>query len=341
MTDVHATGSPEGLDAAFPHVPALLEWFEIVRRPLPWRAPGTSPWGVLVSEIMAQQTPVARVAPLWEAWMALWPTPADLAAAPTPDVLRMWANLGYPRRALRLKECASAVAERHGGRVPQSIGELEALPGVGSYTARAVAAFAFGMAVPVVDTNVRRVQRRFAEGSFLPGAVRASDAASVADLMPWVDDADPALRKRGYSNAAHRPGFREEAVACTAAFMELGALVCTARTPLCEQCPIAAECRWVGLGKPEPDAAELAGARKRVQKFAGTDRQVRGIVMRLLRESATGAATASQIDVAWPDAAQLQRALTSLVEDGLAVREVTRGPSGDPATATVAYRLPS
>src|SRR5699024_11835329 len=135
---------------------------------------------ILLSEIMSQQTPVARVIPLWEQWLQTWPTPADLADAPTDEILRAWANLGYPRRALRLRECARAIVERHDGTVPSTVAELLALPGIGDYTARAVAAFAFGRAVPVVDTNVRRVHRRLARGQYLQGPAAAADLVDVA-----------------------------------------------------------------------------------------------------------------------------------------------------------------
>ncbi|RAV34971.1 A/G-specific adenine glycosylase [Corynebacterium heidelbergense] len=316
----------------FPLVTPSNRWFARHGRPLPWRDSGTSPWGVLVSEVMSQQTPVARVEPLWRAWLDRWPEPKDLAQATPADVLRMWANLGYPRRALRLRECAQAIVDRHAGAVPGTVSELHALPGVGSYTARAVAAFHFGLPVPVVDTNVRRVHRRAVEGVFLPGPARAGDLAAVADMMPFVAG-DPDLERRGYANAQQDPARREDAVLFTAAIMELGALVCTARSPRCEQCPVQHVCEWVRRGKPLPTESEVASARARVQRFEGTDRQVRGKIMRLLRESADGAATAAEVDLVWPDAAQLSRSLSSLVADGLVVRD---GILGDATT----YRLP-
>ncbi|HIW96102.1 MAG TPA: A/G-specific adenine glycosylase, partial [Candidatus Corynebacterium gallistercoris] len=173
----------------------LNRWYAVEGRPLPWRAPGTSAWAVLVSEIMAQQTPVARVIPHWNEWLKRWPTPGALAEATTAEVLTAWANLGYPRRALRLREAARACMAHHGGAVPSTVADLEALPGIGSYTARAVAAFAYGQAVPVVDTNVRRVQHRVVQGRFLAGSARARDLLDVADLLPWVDE-DPFLVRR-------------------------------------------------------------------------------------------------------------------------------------------------
>lgn len=294
---------------------ALNEWFGAHGRNLLWRHPDTSPYGVLVSEVMSQQTPVRRVEPMWRAWMDRWPTPSDLAAASTAEVIRQWANLGYPRRAMRLQDCARACVEKHDGNIPTTVVELEALPGIGSYTARAVAAFAFGQAVPVVDTNVRRVYRRLVDGAFLQGPARARDLRDVADLLPFVD-ADPALKARRHQPAslaesesatssaldssgtsqgdAEEPGLlasdvkkrarREAANLMCASLMELGALVCTARNPRCEQCPIRHMCRWVALGKPQPSEEERQQAKKRVQKFAGTDRQVRGKIMAALRE---------------------------------------------------------
>ncbi|AGP30072.1 HhH-GPD family protein [Corynebacterium terpenotabidum] len=304
----------------------LNNWFRATARPLPWREPGTSAWAVLLSEIMSQQTPVARVEPLWRQWVDRWPTPADLADAPTDDILRAWANLGYPRRALRLQECARTIVERHGGEVPQDVADLLALPGIGGYTARAVAAFAFGSVVPVVDTNVRRVHRRLVRGDFLQGPAKARDLADVADLLPWVD-ADPDLDRRGYTNPLHDRSRRSEARGMCSSLMELGAVVCTARSPRCEDCPVASRCRWLALGRPEPSDAAAAEAKRRVQKFEGTDRQVRGRIMAVLRRDGS----APDFPDAGPDAAQRERALASLLADGLVVKD--DGPDGG-------YRLP-
>nr|WP_232959214.1 A/G-specific adenine glycosylase [Corynebacterium marambiense] len=261
-----------------------------------WRTPATGAWGVLLSEVMSQQTPVRRVEPLWCEWMQRWPTPADLAAAGTDEVLRAWGRLGYPRRALRLQECAVAITERHGGRVPDDVDELLALPGIGDYTARAVAAFAYGKPVPVVDTNVRRVYRRLVDGRFLAGSPRRRDLDDVAAILPE----DPKLV----------PQF-------SVALMELGALLCTAARPNCGACPVRVDCAWQQAGCPEPTADELGAARKRVQKFVGTDRQVRGKIMAVLRD-ADGPVDRSRVDSVWPDEAQRTRALVSLLGDGLA-----------------------
>lgn len=277
---------------------SLLIWFADNARDLPWREPGTSAWGILLSEVMSQQTPVARVAPIWLEWMQRWPTPADFAAAGRDEVLRAWGKLGYPRRALRLHECARVIVEKHGGEVPDSVDELLELPGIGDYTARAVACFHFGQNVPVVDTNVRRVYERAVAGNFLQPPASKSELAKVADLLP-EDGTGPIF---------------------SAALMELGALVCVARGPRCGHCPLVDACAWQRAGRPEPDAADVAKARSRVQKFAGTDRQVRGLIMDVLRGAREPVAMA-EIDVVWPDAAQRSRALFSLVADGLAEQD--------------------
>lgn len=269
----------------------LTDWYLENARPLPWRAAGTTAWGVLVSEIMSQQTPVARVAPRWEEWLERWPTPADFAAAPTAEVLKAWANLGYPRRALRLKEAAQAIVSDHGGEVPSQVADLLALPGIGDYTARAVACFHFKQNVPVVDTNVRRVVARAVHGQAIAGPARKQDLADVAALLP-DDGTGPVF---------------------SVALMELGALVCTANNPQCTICPIQQECAWAKAGFP-PAPEELL-KKKRTQKFTGTDRQVRGKIMGHLR--AHDRASLAELTELWPDKAQFSRALYSLVEDQL------------------------
>ncbi|OEY24419.1 adenine glycosylase [Corynebacterium sp. BCW_4722] len=271
----------------------IIAWFRDNARPLPWRAPGTSPWGILLSEVMSHQTQVERVAPIWEEWMRRWPTPEAFAAAGTDKVLRAWGSLGYPRRALRLKECAQVIVDKYGGEVPRDVDELLALPGIGDYTARAVACFAFGKNVPVVDTNVRRVVARAERGRPV-GVAGKGELGAVDKLLPPTSG----------------PEF-------SAGLMELGALVCTAKAPKCGQCPVT-RCEWVAAGKPAPSEDELKS--RRTQKFAGTDRQVRGKIMRLLRE-ADSPVEQSLIDATWPDQAQLSRALFSLLDDGLAVQD--------------------
>jgi len=275
-------------------VSRLTSWYAAHARDLPWRRPGVDGWGVLVSEVMLQQTPVNRVLPVWEAWMRRWPVPAALASEPSGEAIRMWGRLGYPRRALRLHECAQAVCERHGGEVPQDLEALLALPGVGTYTARAVAVFAYGQRHPVVDTNVRRVAARVVHGKADAGpSTTSADLTTVEALLPM-----------------------EQAVAArvSVALMELGALVCVARTPRCEGCPVRQDCAWYALGRPA-----APGPTRRRQEYAGTDRQVRGLLLAVLRAS-DGAVPRRVLDAVWPDSVQRNRALEGLLADGLAVR---------------------
>lgn len=276
-------------------VDELGAWFEKTARPLPWRSPDRTAWGVLVSEVMSQQTPVARVAPIWLEWMDRWPTPLAFSQASTADVLRAWGSLGYPRRALRLHECARAIVELHDGEVPADSAALLALPGIGTYTAAAIQAFAFGRRSVVVDTNIRRVLARVVGGEALPPAsLSAAEMARAAACVP-AGDAPAAL--------------------WAASSMELGAVVCTARAPRCESCPVAALCAWRAAGYP----ADAHAARRRTQAWAGTDRQVRGRIMGALR-AAHGPVASSVIDDLWPDAVQLARCLSTLVADGLIAR---------------------
>lgn len=305
---------------------AVIAWFADHRRDLPWRSPDCTPWGVLVSEIMLQQTPVARVLPQWLAWMHRWPTPADLATAPTADVLRAWDRLGYPRRALRLQECAAVIVAEHGGQVPATEAELRALPGVGEYTAAAVIAFAYAGRSVVLDTNVRRVIARAVSGEALPPPyLNSTERRRAGELVPQ----DPA-----------------EAALWAAASMELGALVCTAKNPLCDACPIASRCEWLVAGRPADDHAH----RRRTQAWHGTDRQVRGRIMAELRQTAVVNRT-ELLSTIGGGTAQVDRCLTSLARDGLIVEiqasgsaaGAPRGPGSrtDRADSEPAYRLPS
>jgi A/G-specific adenine glycosylase len=279
------------------HIPAdeLLDWYDRSRRDLPWREPDVTAWQILVSEFMLQQTPVARVLPIWWDWVRRWPTPSATAAASAADVLRAWGKLGYPRRAKRLHECATVIARDHGDVVPDDVDTLLTLPGVGSYTARAVACFAYRQRVPVVDTNVRRVVARAVHGRADAGAPSAiRDHADVSALLP---------------NDETAPGF-------SVALMELGATVCTARAPRCGLCPLS-ECAWRNAGYPPGE-----GSARRVQNYAGTDRQVRGLLLDVLRLS-DFPVTRNQLDVAWlTDARQRDRALDSLLADGLVTQTV-------------------
>ncbi|SDQ95641.1 A/G-specific adenine glycosylase [Actinopolyspora saharensis] len=281
----------------------LIEWFTAEGRDLPWRGADVDGWGVLVSETMLQQTPVNRVLPIWREWLERWPRPSDLAAASQGEVLRAWGKLGYPRRAMRLHEAAAVIASEHGDRVPSDVDTLLALPGVGTYTARAVAAFAYGKRAPVVDTNVRRVVARAIHGAGDAGNPSPKrDLADVDALLP-ADD----LRASGMS----------------AALMELGQTVCTVRSPACESCPLHHGCAWRAAGKPAYD-----GPPKKVQRFAGTDRQVRGLLLDVLRGSA-GPVPRASLDAVWSEAGQRDRALDSLLVDGL-VEQTEDGRFGLP-----------
>ncbi len=274
----------------------LLDWFDVYERDLPWRRRAASAWHILVSEFMLQQTPVARVLHPWEQWIRRWPTPADMATADGADVIRAWGKLGYPRRAQRLHACAKAIATEHGNVVPDDVESLLALPGVGEYTARAVACFAYGQPVPVVDTNVRRVIARACHGLADAPGPRRSDLDDALAIAPRTADGEP---------AASAPRF-------SAALMELGALVCTARNPRCGECPLALSCAWVAAGRPAS-----SGPPKRTQRYEGTDRQARGRLLDVLR-GCTGPVERVRLDAAWPaDPGQRSRALDSLLVDGL------------------------
>ena len=269
----------------------VLRWYAGHARDLPWREHDASAWGVLLSEVMLQQTPVARVLPVWREWVHRWPRPEDLAAAAPGDAVRAWGRLGYPRRALRLHATACALVADHDGKVPADHTALRALPGVGEYTAAAVAAFAFGRRQAVVDTNVRRVQARAVTGAQYPApALTAVERHLATALLPD----DPVVAARW-----------------SVAVMELGALVCTARSPACEACPVAPACAWHRAGRP-PDAAP----RPRAQRWDGTDRQVRGRLVQVLRD-APGPVDEPALDAAWDDEPQRRRCLGSLVDDGL------------------------
>ena len=267
----------------------LLAWYAAHRRDLPWRAPGIDAWAVLVSEVMLQQTPVSRVLPVYLRWLDRWPTPAALAAEPAGEAIRAWERLGYPRRALRLHAAAVAVTTDHDGRVPTDHDTLLALPGIGAYTAAAVAAFAAGGRHAVLDTNVRRVLGRVLDGrAHPPASVSVAERARATALLP----ADGAA-----------------AATWSVALMELGALVCTSRAPRCAHCPLAADCRWLAGGRPE------GAPRPRAQAWAGTDRQVRGLIVGVLR-AASDPVTADDLAAVWAGPVQLADGLAVLDPDG-------------------------
>jgi A/G-specific adenine glycosylase len=269
----------------------VIAWFDEHARDLPWRRPEAGPWGVMVSEFMLQQTPVNRVLPVYAQWLIRWPRPADLAKEPPGEAVRAWGRLGYPRRALRLHGAAVAITERHGGDVPTEHSQLLALPGIGEYTAAAVASFAYGQRHPVLDTNVRRVLARAVTGvQYPPNATTAAERKLARELLPEDD---------------------RTASRWAAASMELGALVCTAKNETCHHCPIAGRCAWQLAGKPEHQ-----GPPRRGQTYAGTDRQVRGRLLAVLRE-AVNPVPQSALDRVWDEPVQRARALDGLVSDGL------------------------
>jgi A/G-specific adenine glycosylase len=275
-------------------------WFRASGRDLPWRRPGFTAWGTLVSEVMLQQTPVARVIPRLEEWLERWPTPGDLAAVPSGEAVRAWNRLGYPRRALNLHAAAVAITERHGGVVPDDVEQLLALPGVGDYTARAVAVFAYGHRHPVVDTNVRRVIARAVDGQ--------------------AEAAPPSTKRDLAAMDALLPDDRADARLANAAIMELGAIVCTARSPRCDACPIAAECVWRAAGYPDYEGPRRPGQKA----FEGSDRQVRGLILAELRASDIPV-TQREIDGVWPNDVQRARSLQGLLADGLVVGDPDDG----------------
>ena len=263
----------------------ITQWFAKNKRELPWRA--TTPWGVMVSEFMLQQTPVARVLPKWIEWMERWPSPAELAKATPAQVITAWGRLGYPRRALRLHESAKIIARDFENEVPDSEEVLRSLPGIGDYTAAAISAFAFGANTLVMDVNIRRVLVRVLDGKEHPTS-------------------SPTVRERE-SRLAILP--RRNADNWAAATMELGALICTSKNPSCNDCPIISQCKWRKNGYPQ---SELV---RKSQDWHGTDRKCRGTIVQALRESES--LTASAIKKLWPDESQVEKALETLLEDNL------------------------
>ena len=263
----------------------ITQWFTKNKRDLPWRA--TTPWGVMVSEFMLQQTPVARVLPKWNEWMQRWPTPAELAIATPAQVITAWGRLGYPRRALRLHESAKIIARDFNNEVPENEEVLRSLPGIGDYTAAAISAFAFGANTLVMDVNIRRVLVRVLDGKEHPTS-------------------SPTVRERE-SRLAILP--RRNADNWAAATMELGALICTSKNPSCNDCPIISQCRWRKNGYPQ---SELV---RKSQDWHGTDRKCRGTIVQALRENES--LTLSAIKKLWPEESQVEKALETLLADHL------------------------
>ena len=263
----------------------ITQWFAKNKRELPWRS--TSPWGVMVSEFMLQQTPVARVLPKWNEWMARWPTPVELAKATPAQVITAWGRLGYPRRALRLHESAKIIARDFNNEVPESEEVLRSLPGIGDYTAAAISAFAFGANTLVMDVNIRRV------------LVRALDGKEYPTSSPTVRERESRLAILPSRNADN----------WAAATMELGALICTSKNPSCNNCPIISQCKWRKNGYPQTELV------RKSQDWHGTDRKCRGTIVQALRENES--LTLSAIKKLWPEESQVEKALETLLADYL------------------------
>jgi A/G-specific adenine glycosylase len=276
-----------------PYTSPVLRWYAANARDLPWRHPDATPWSILVSEIMLQQTPVSRVLPAHAAWISRWPEPAALAAATPADAVRQWDRLGYPRRAVRLHASAQLITSQHEGQVPASADLLRTLPGVGSYTAAAVASFAYGHRHAVLDTNVRRVLARLVTGDYLPRPAQTAAEIRLAESLLPLDGRLAAQWSVGV--------------------MELGALVCSAARPRCADCPVSNECAWLRQGRP------AASARRATARYDGSDRQCRGRLLAVLR-AASGPVLPSVLDASWTDSGQRARALAALIDDGLVVR---------------------
>ena len=265
----------------------IIRWYSRHKRELPWR--DTTPWGILVSEFMLQQTPVSRVLPIWNQWMERWPTPKDLANTPRADVIRAWGNLGYPRRAIRLHETACKIMSEHEGVVPDNEVLLRSLPGIGEYTAAAVVSFAFKKKSLVLDTNIRRLFSRAIEGNeYPPMHITNLERKRRASLIP------------------------KQAATWAAAIMELGALICTAKDPGCEKCPIRKSCSWRKKGFPKTLTLKTS------QVWHGSSRQCRGVIMKALRSYSS--MTYETLKANWPDESQFENAIQSLVEDRLIIK---------------------
>lgn len=287
---------------------AILAWYTERGRTLAFRRT-TDPYAVLVSEAMAQQTQAARAAAYWERWMIRFPTVRDLAAASPADVLRAWAGLGYDRRALALWRAAGVIVERHDGRVPSSLTELEALPGVGPYTARAVAAIAFGIPVGAVDVNVRRVLGRIVGGS--PEAFGRREMQDVADATVPAD----------------------QPAAWTHAVMDIGAILCRPRRPRCPECPAQAWCVAGRLGVDEGLPSRTPKVGERTAPFASTNRWLRGRILDRLRTASDGTWLPMDGPIGDHDHDRVVRAVRAMAADGVA--EVSIDPDG-----TLRARLP-
>ena len=307
----------------------LFDWWGRYARDLPWRFGRTTPWGVLVSEVMSQQTQMSRVVPYWTAWMKVWPDAASLAAAPKAEVITAWGRLGYPRRALRLQECARQVASQYADRLPRDYDQLVALPGIGDYTASAVMSFAYGERIAVIDTNIRRVLSRVFLGRESKGGAASREERQLAwQVLPEDEDsevsdhhvngddslgtADPQIRSAAW--------WEPPSARWNQAVMELGATVCVARKPVCDICPLAGHCRFLKAGLPGLGA----GRTRPRQRFAGTDRQIRGSILQALRQASGAPVSRKDLKSLCDDEIRLDRCIASLDEDGL----LEIGPDG-------------
>jgi len=273
--------------------PAVSAWYLAHGRDFLWRRPGMTPWALYLIEVMAQQTQIERAARVALEWIERWPSPAALAAEPAGEILKAWGRLGYPRRALAIHAAATVMAAEHDDAPPPDLEALLALPGVGPYTAAAVASFAYGLRVPVVDTNIRRVLARALLGQETMPVNARRGAALMESILP--EDA-------------------EDAKVTNVAVMELGALVCTPRSPDCDTCPIRDACAWRAAGYPAYEGPR----RRAAPRFEGSDRQLRGRVMALLRET-DGVLPRAAFEEIHADPARVDAVLAGLGRDGLVI----------------------
>lgn len=267
----------------------LLLWFEGQARDLPWRQT-REPWAVMVSELMLQQTQVSRVIDRWPAFLRRFPDPKACAMVAVAEVIDEWSGLGYNRRAVNLHRAATLIVDQHDGEVPEDLADLLTLPGIGPYTARAIRIFAFETDDAVVDTNVARVLARTLGRTLKP-----------AEAQKEADRRVPA-----------RDGWR-----WNQAMLDLGARHCRSNAN-CDGCPIAAECGWHAAGRPEPDPAiGSASVSTGQSRFAGSDREGRGRLVRRLREGPVSHSLVNEV-LGWPDQPErCQKVLAGLIADGL------------------------
>jgi A/G-specific adenine glycosylase len=267
---------------------AVINWYKKNKRDLPWRK--TTPWGVLLSEYMLQQTPVSRALPIWNEWIKRWPTPRHLSKAKRSDVIKAWGSLGYPTRALRLHQAATNIATDYKNKVPDTLENLRKLPGIGEYTAAAIYSFAFNKRALVLDINIRRLFIRAIDGKEHPPLhITNSEREAREKLIP------------------------KDAALFAAATMELGALICTSKNPKCDQCPIKNKCEWRKQNYPR------SPIKKKTQTWHGTNRQCRGTILKHLRTNQF--ATHSELSKLWKKKSQFEESLTALINEGFIEKE--------------------